>query len=243
MRCDVLTLFPGMVSPVLQESILKRAQKRGLLDVRVHSLRLFAEGKHHVTDDVPYGGGPGQVMKPEPIFAAVVAITKSCGRVRIILPSPRGIPFNRAMAKSFAEEDRSLLFICGHYEGIDARVQRGLEAEEVSVGDYILTGGELAALIMIDASARLIPGVLGKDASLNEESFEASLLEYPQYTRPRVFQKMEVPEVLVSGNHRAIAKWRREQSILCTLRNRPDMLRRATLTAREQERVMGGVNE
>lgn len=235
MRCDVLTLFPGMIVPVLQQSILKRAQERQLLDVRVHQLRDFTTDKHHVTDDTPYGGGPGMLLKPEPIFAALEKVLKERKGVRIIMPSPQGKPFNQKMAEVFSKEDRSLVFICGHYEGIDARVKQGVELEEISAGDYILTGGELAALVMIDASARLVPGVLGESASIEEESFSSFLLEYPQYTRPAEFRGMKVPDVLTSGNHAAIRSWRKQQAILNTLQKRPDLLMEASLTEQERQ--------
>ncbi len=224
-----------MVAPVLNQSMLKRAQGKGLLDVRVYDLRDFTvDGQ---ADDLPYGGGPGMVLKPEPIFSAVEQIQAAQGPARLILPSPQGPVFNPKMAEAFSKEERRLLFICGHYEGIDARVTLGLAPEEVSVGDYILTGGELAALIMIDAATRLIPGVLGDPDSVQEESFAASLLEYPHYTRPNPFRGMAVPEVLVSGNHAAIRRWRRQQAILSTATKRPDLLGHAILTCEEQEGI------
>jgi tRNA (guanine37-N1)-methyltransferase len=235
MRCDVLTLFPGMITPVMQQSMLKRAHERHLLDVRVHQLRDFTTDKHHVTDDIPYGGGPGMLLKPEPIFAALENIKKERQKVRIIMTSPQGRPFNQKIAEAFSKEERSLVFICGHYEGIDARVKEGMELEEMSVGDYILTGGEVAALIMIDASARLVPGVLGESTSIEEESFSSSLLEYPQYTRPSEFRGMKVPDILVSGNHAAIKTWKKQQALLRTLQNRPDLLMEASLTEQERE--------
>lgn len=224
MRCDILTLFPEMVAPTLRTSILKRAMERGLLDVRFHQLRDFTSDKHHVTDDSPYGGGPGMVLKPEPIFAAVERIREDRGEIRIILTSPQGKVFGQGMAEEFSMEERALVFICGHYEGVDERVKEGTDLEEVSIGDFILTGGELAALVMIDASARLIPGVLGKEASIKEESFSSSLLEYPHYTRPAEFKGMKVPEILVSGDHQAIRNWRKQQALLNTLQKRPDLL-------------------
>jgi len=233
MRCDILTLFPEMVAPVLQQSILKRAQERRLLDVQIHQLRDFATGKHRTTDDAPYGGGPGMVLKPEPIYAAVDKIMKERGAVRVIMPSPQGRRFNQKMAEAFSKEERSLVFICGHYEGIDARVKEGIPLEEISVGDYILTGGEIPALLMIDASARLIAGVLGDRQSIEEESFSSSLLEYPQYTRPAEFRGMHVPDILSSGNHGAIRAWRRQQALMNTLKHRPDLLAEASLSDAE----------
>ncbi len=226
-----------MVAPVLHESILKRAQERRLLDIGIHPLRDYAMDKHQTTDDVPYGGGPGMVLKPEPIFAVVEKIRRERGEIRIIMPSPQGRPFHQKMAAAFSKEERSLVFVCGHYEGIDARVKEGMSVEEISIGDYILTGGELAALMIIDASARLIPGVLGEPASLEEESFSSSLLEYPQYTRPAEFRGLRVPDILLSGNHKAIRTWRKQQALLNTLRKRPDLLADAPLTEDEREWV------
>lgn len=224
-----------MVAPALQESIIKRAQERRLLEIGIHQLRDYASDKHRTTDDIPYGGGPGMVLKPEPIFAVVEKIRQERGEARIIMPSPQGKRFDQKMARAFSKEERSLVFICGHYEGIDARVKEGIPVEEVSIGDYILTGGELAALVMIDASARLIPGVLGEPASLDEESFTSSLLEYPQYTRPVEFRGLRVPDILLSGNHKAIRTWRKQQALLNTLRKRPDLLADASLTEDEKE--------
>lgn len=241
MRCDVITLFPDMIRAALGESILKRAQIRGLLHVQIHQLRDFTVDKHRMTDDVPYGGGGGMLLKPEPIFAAVEKI-KSLrdGDVRIIMPSPQGRVFTQKMAEDFSQDARSLVFICGHYEGIDARVTQGIEIEEVSLGDYILTGGELPAVTMIDAAARLLPGVLGGATSALDESFEASLLEYPHYTRPSEFRGMQVPEVLLSGNHAAIRDWRRASAIRNTQQKRPDLLLRAVLSPDEKQRLSLG---
>ncbi len=235
LRCDVVTLFPEMLNPVFGQSILKRAQENRLLDVRVHQLRDYAFDKHRVTDDSPYGGGCGMVLKPEPIFYSLDAIKLAREEIRIILPSPQGKRFDQRMAEDFANETKSLVFICGHYEGIDARVNRGLDLEEVSVGDYILTGGELPAATMIDAAARLVPGVLGGALSAEEESFSCSLLEYPHYTRPYEFRGMKVPEVLTSGNHAEIKNWRRRHALENTLKKRPDLLQEAVLTNVEKE--------
>ena len=237
MRCDVIALFPEMLAGGLRQSILKRAQDRGLLEVRLHQLRDFSTGKHHMTDDVPYGGGGGMLLKPEPVFAAFEKIKKNRGDVRVILPTPQGKPFDQEMAEAFSREDRSLVFICGHYEGIDARVNEGIPLEEVSVGDYILTGGELPALLMIDAAARLVPGVLGGAASALEESFSSSLLEHPHYTRPYEFRGMRVPDVLVSGNHAAIKTWRRARALVNTCKKRPDLLPEAVLSEAEKAQV------
>ncbi|MFY9269990.1 MAG: tRNA (guanosine(37)-N1)-methyltransferase TrmD [Candidatus Manganitrophaceae bacterium] len=235
MKCDIITLFPGMVAPVLDESILKRARQRGLVDIRVSQLRDFTTDKHRTADDVPYGGGPGMLLKPEPIFAAVDKARQDRGEIRLIIPSPQGVLFNQNMAADFSREKKSLVFICGHYEGIDARVMEGLPVEEVSIGDFILTGGELAALMMIDAAARLIPGVLGEPASLEEESFSSPLLEYPHYTRPAEFRGMKVPDTLISGNHRAIRAWKKRQALLNTLRKRPELLSDASLSEEQKE--------
>ncbi len=226
MNCVLLTLFPGMIASYFDFSILKRAKEKTLLDVQFCSLRDFGIGSHRTTDDVPYGGGPGMVLKPEPIFAALEAIRENQqgADIRVIMPSPQGVMFNQAMALDFSKETKTLVFICGRYEGIDARVVEGISVEEVSVGDYILTGGELPALLMVDAAARLIPGVLGEPKSLEEESFSNGIFEYPHYTRPAQFQGMKVPEVLLSGNHKAIAEWRKEKAFLNTQQRRPDLL-------------------
>ncbi len=238
MRCDVVTLFPEMLRAALGESILKRAQERQLIEVGLYQLRDFALDKHRMTDDAPYGGGGGMLLKPEPIFLAIEKIKAVReNNIRVILPSPQGQCFDQKMAEDFSKETRSLVFICGHYEGVDARVIEGIPLEEVSMGDYIVTGGELPAMAMIDAAARLVPGVLGGVASAKEESFEDSLLEYPHYTRPYEFRGMQVPEVLVSGNHSAIRAWRRAEALKNTIRKRPDLLSGAALTLDERKRL------
>ncbi len=224
MRCILLTLFPDAVTAYFDYSILKRARAKSLLEVCFYSLRDFGGGKHHVTDDLPYGGGPGMVLKPEPIYSALETIKKEKGEVRVIMPSPQGIVFRQETAIDFSKEQRTLVFVCGRYEGIDARVGQGISLEEVSIGDYVLTGGELPALVMIDAAVRLIPGVLGDLQSLEEESFSSGVLDYPQYTRPAEFRGMKVPEVLLSGDHKAIRQWRREAALLNTCQKRPDLL-------------------
>ena len=234
MRCDILTLFPEMLSAVLDASILKRARAKGLLEVRVVNLRDYAEGRHRVADDYPYGGGAGMVLKPEPVFRAVDAIRAGGEEMRILLMSPQGRRFTQAMAQELADEPRRLIFLCGHYEGIDERVRLGLALEEVSVGDFVLTGGELPALLILDAAARLIPGVLGDTQSAQADSFAGSLLDYPHYTRPPEFRGLEVPDVLLSGNHQAIEAWRRGEALRNTLTKRPDLLERASLTAEDQ---------
>jgi tRNA (guanine37-N1)-methyltransferase len=201
------------------------------LDVTVIDLRDYAEGRHKVADDYPYGGGAGMVLKPEPIFRAVEASRARDQDCRIFLLSPQGRRFSHSLAEEFANENRRLVFLCGHYEGIDERVRLGLAPEELSIGDFVLTGGELAALVIIDAAARLIPGVLGDPQSAAADSFAGSLLDAPHYTRPAVYQGMAVPEALLSGNHQTIAAWRRAEALRNTVTKRPDLLERAHLTA------------
>jgi tRNA (guanine37-N1)-methyltransferase len=238
LRFDVLTLFPDMVSPVVGQSILKRAQEKGLLSVRVRNLRDFTEDRHKTADDVPYGGGAGMVMKAEPIFRAVDAVVKEAQaegeQIRLLCPSPHGRPFSQDYARRLAQEPRRMVILCGHYEGIDERVRTALSPEEVSVGDYVLTGGELPALVLIDAAARLVPGVLGDPESVIEESFSDSLLEYPHYTRPAEVRGLGVPEVLLSGHHEAIRRWRRKQALRSTYLRRPDLLRDRVLTEEDR---------
>lgn len=239
MRCDVITLFPEMVAPVLGSSILKRAQEKGLLEVQVHNLRDYTLDKHKVADDVPYGGGAGMVMKAEPLLRAVEQIKagyeQAGEEIRLLLPSPHGRPFTQVYAQDLAAESRRLVILCGHYEGIDERVRVALQPEEVSVGDYVLTGGELPALILIDAAARLIPGVLGDPESIVEESFTDSLLEYPHYTRPADVRGMTVPEVLLSGHHEAIRLWRRKEALRATYEKRPDLLKDRVFTVEDRQ--------
>jgi tRNA (guanine37-N1)-methyltransferase len=239
LRCDVITLFPEMVTPVLESSMLKRAREKGLLEVNVHNLRDYTADKHKVADDLPYGGGAGMVIKAEPILRAVEEIRRPYERqghpIRLIYPSPQGRLFSQAYAHELAAESRRLVILCGHYEGIDERVRLALRPEEVSVGDYVLTGGELPALILIDAASRLIPGVLGDPASIVEESFAESLLEYPQYTRPADVRGLMVPEVLLSGHHEEIRRWRRKQALRTTYEKRPDLLKDRQLTIEDQQ--------
>ncbi len=230
MKCDILTLFPDIINAYLKESILKRAQERGLLKVRVYNIRDFAEGRHRQVDDYPFGGGPGMVLKPEPIFKAVESIKKDGIPRRVILLTPQGEPFSQAKAVELSKEERGLVFICGRYEGIDERVRECLVDDEISIGDYVLTGGELAALAIIDASARLIPEALGDEKSKEEESFSWGLLDYPHYTRPREYEGMNVPEVLISGNHREIWLWRRKEALRKTINVRADLLKRIELS-------------
>jgi tRNA (guanine37-N1)-methyltransferase len=235
---DVLTLFPDMIAPVLGHSILKRAQEKGLLNVQVYNLRDFTMDRHKVTDDIPYGGGAGMVMKAEPILRAVDALRKeaqsSGEEIRLLFPSPHGRPFTQDYAQHLALERCRMVILCGHYEGVDERVRMALSPEEVSVGDYVLTGGELPALVLIDAAARLIPGALGDPESVIEESFSDSLLEYPHYTRPAEVRGLGVPEVLLSGHHEAIRLWRRKQALRSTYLSRPDLLKDRVLTSEDQ---------
>lgn len=232
MRIDVLSLFPGVFLSPLQESILKRAQQRGLLTIYLHQIRDYALDRHQTTDDIPYGGGQGMVMKPEPIFRSVRSILGE-DRAPIILLTPQGRRLTQAIAQELAQEPR-LVLLCGHYEGVDERVRQHLVTDELSIGDYVLTGGELAALVVIDAVARLVPGVLGAKESAIEDSFASGLLEGPQYTRPPIFEEWSVPEVLRSGDHAAIARWRRRMALLRTLNRRPDLLKHSDLSPEDQ---------
>ena len=225
MRIDILTLFPGICEGALSESMIRLAREKGLADIRAHNLRDWAPDKHHVTDDAPYGGGQGMVMKPEPVFAGVESLRQPGSRV--LLMSPAGRRLDQAIAREYARNplDSHLILICGHYEGVDQRVAEHLTDDEISIGDYVLTNGALAALVFTDAVVRLIPGVLGDEASAAEDSFTGGVLEFPHYTRPLEYRGWRVPGILLSGNHAAIAAWRKEQSILRTQKNRPDLLR------------------
>lgn len=221
LQIDIITIFPSLAQLFLEESIMKRAQERGLVAFRVINLRDFTSDRHQSVDDRPYGGGPGMIMKPEPFFQAVESVQTSSARV--ILLSPQGRPFNQALAGNLARE-RHLIFLCGHYEGVDERVAQALATDEISIGDYILTNGTLAAAVVVDAVVRLLPNVLGaKDATV-EESFNDNRLEYPQYTRPEIFRGLRVPEILLTGDHAQIARWRLEQSRQRTAARRPDLL-------------------
>ena len=221
MKIDVLTLFPGMFAGPVDESIIKRARQKGLLDLKIHDLRDWTHDRHRTVDDRPFGGGPGMLMKAEPLFEAVASLRRE--KTRVILFSPAGRKFDQAIARELAQLD-DLLLVTGHYEGVDERVRETLVQDELSVGDYVLTNGALPAMIVIDAVTRLLPGALGDDDSSRDESFSHGLLEYPQYTRPAEFRGMKVPEVLLSGNHAEIEKWRREQARLRTEQRRPDLL-------------------
>jgi tRNA (guanine37-N1)-methyltransferase len=223
MRIEVLTLFPAMFAGPLDESIIKRARETGRLEFKLHNLRDWTADRHKTVDDRPFGGGPGMLLKPEPLFAAVESLRRET--TRVILLSPAGRRFDQQIARELARES-DLLLVTGHYEGFDERVRTALADDELSIGDFVLTNGALPAMIVIDAVTRLLPGVLGDDDSSRDESFSAGLLEYPQYTRPAEFRGMTVPEVLLSGNHAEIARWRGEQARARTADRRPDLLRR-----------------
>ena len=231
MRLDIVTLFPGMVEPVVSESILGRARARGLVDIRVVNLRDYAGGKHRITDDYQFGGGGGMVLKPEPLFAAVEALRTPAARV--VLTDPRGRRFTQAVAAELAQVSHVIL-LAGRYEGVDERVSAGLADDVLSIGDYVLTGGELPALVVADAVTRLLPGALGGEGAAERESFASGLLEPPQYTRPEDFRGARVPAVLLSGDHPRIARWRRVQALWLTWKHRPDLLAAATLDAADR---------
>jgi tRNA (guanine37-N1)-methyltransferase len=235
MHFDVFTLFPTIFVGPLQESILKRAQEMGRLSVALHNIRDYATGKHSITDDYPYGGGGGMVMKPEPIFTAVESILdEALHDTPVILTSPQGRLFNQEIARELSEHER-LAVICGRYEGVDERVRKALVTDEISIGDYVLTGGELPALVLIDAVTRLLPGVLGDVGATFDDSHTSGLLEYPHYTRPPEFRGHAVPDVLLSGHHARIARWRRREALRRTWERRPELLERAQLTGEDRE--------
>jgi tRNA (guanine37-N1)-methyltransferase len=234
MRFDVFTLIPATMRPYLDSSVLGKAQEAGLLEIHLHDIRDHAADRHRTTDDAPYGGGGGMVMKPEPVFDAVEAtLGEELGSVPVILLTPQGRALTQQVAQGLSGYPRVAL-ICGRYEGVDERIRAHLANDEISVGDYVLTGGELPALIVIDAVARLIPGVLGDESAAQDDSHAAGLLEYPHYTRPAEFRGWAVPDVLLSGDHARVAAWRREQSLRRTLERRPDLLRAAPLTATDR---------
>jgi len=234
MRFHILTLFPAMFQGPLEESILKRARESGRLSVSLHNIRDYATDKHHVTDDTPYGGGGGMVMKPGPIFAAVEAVLAGETDVPVILLTPQGRLFTQSIAAELSHH-QCILLICGRYEGVDERVRQHLASDEISIGDYVRTGGELAAMVIVDAVTRLQPGVLGDPGATLDDSHARGLLEGPHYTRPFEFRGWEVPEVLLSGDHAAINRWRREQALRRTFERRPELLERADLTSQERE--------
>lgn len=258
MNFYIMTLFPEMVMDGLNTSIIGRAVNKGLLSIEALNIRDYAFNKHHSVDDYPYGGGAGMLMQAEPVYQCYDALARqirerkageersgeqpdmACGkkRTRVIYLSPQGKTFNQSMAEEFAQEE-DLVFLCGHYEGIDERVLEEIVTDYVSIGDYVLTGGELPAMIMIDAISRLVPGVLHNDVSAEFESFQDNLLEYPQYSRPEVWHDKKVPEILMSGHHANIEKWRREQSVIRTAKNRPDLLEKAELTEKEKKAGKG----
>jgi tRNA (guanine37-N1)-methyltransferase len=236
MRIDILTLFPQMFDGLLNCSIIARARERGLVDIRLHDIRAHTHDKHHVVDDYPYGGGAGMVLKPEPIFEAVEEIKEELGlsKVPTILLSPQGRLFNQNIARDLAGYEH-IVIICGHYEGVDERVAEHLATDEISIGDYLLSGGEIAAMAVTDCVVRLLPGVLGSEASLVEESHIGGLLEYPQYTRPETYRGWATPSVLLSGDHGDVARWRRQQSLLRTAKRRPDLLGKAVLSTEDRK--------
>jgi tRNA (guanine37-N1)-methyltransferase len=241
MRFDILTLFPDLFSPFLHAGVLGRAVEKGLLDVRLTNIRSFARGSHKVTDDRPYGGGNGMIMKPGPIVRALESIDRVDGPSLVVLLTPQGKTFEQSMAWELARADQ-LVLICCRYEGVDERVRSDQIDMEVSIGDYILSGGELGALVILDAVSRLVPGVLGGERSNLEDSFQDGLLEYPQYTRPRAFRGMEVPPALLSGDHEKIRRWRRRESLRRTLKRRPDLLEKARLS-KEDKAILADLRE
>lgn len=237
MTFHVLTLFPEIISSPLKGSILGKAQERGLVEVRVINIRDYAEGRHRVADDYPYGGGKGMIMKPEPIVRAIRALLEGDPKTWVVLMTPQGVPFDQRVARRLAAFGHIAL-VCGRYEGVDERV-RSFVNEELSIGDYVLSGGEFAALVVIDAVSRLVPGVLGDAEAPEEDSFSGGLLEYPQYTRPPEFEGKKVPEVLLSGDHGRIRQWRRRQALLRTWQRRPDLLEEAALEEDERRYLEG----
>jgi len=247
MQFEVFTLLPEIFPPYLDSSILKRARERDLINVRVHNIRDYTRDKHHTTDDQPYGGGGGMVMKPEPVFEAIETVLDinpdqtppgPASNIPIILLTPQGRVFDQGIAQELSQHPRIVL-LCGRYEGIDERIREHLVTDEISIGDYVLTGGELPALILIDAIARLLPDVLGDPTGAQDDSHASGLLEYPHYTRPPEFRGWKAPDVLLSGDHAKIEKWRREQSLLRTLKKRPDMLEKFELTKKDLKFIEG----
>ena len=235
MQFYIMTLFPEMVMQGLSTSIIGRAVNKGLLSIEAVNIRDYAFNKHNSVDDYPYGGGAGMLMQAEPVYQCYRALEEKMNKKpRVVYLSPQGRTFDQTIAEEFAQEEE-LVFLCGHYEGIDERVLEEIVTDYVSIGDYVLTGGELPAMIMVDAISRLVPGVLHNDVSAEFESFQDNLLEYPQYSRPEMWHDKKVPEVLMSGHHANIEKWRREQSVIRTARNRPDLLEKAELTEKERE--------
>lgn len=234
MRFDIFSLLPEVFQPYLNSSILLKARERGLIDVQVHNIRDWTTDRHHITDDAPYGGGGGMVMKAPPIFEAVESVLGAPPECPLILMSPQGRPFSAAIARELSILPR-IAFLCGRYEGVDERVREHLVSDQLSIGDYVLTGGELPALIVLDAVSRFLPGVLGDPDGAEDDSFANGLLEYPHYTRPEEFRGWKVPDILLSGNHAEIARWRREQSLLRTLQQRPELLSNVELSEKERK--------
>jgi len=235
LEIDIITLFPSMFDSPFSESIIKRAQEKGLLKINIHNLRSFTNDKHHTVDDRPYGGGTGMVLKPEPIYRAVGSIKRNSKNknIKVILLSPQGKVLNQTTAKRLVKQ-KHIILICGHYEGIDERVMK-LVHEEISIGDYVLTGGEIPAMVLVDVLARLIPGVVKEKDSVVYDSFYTGFLDYPHYTRPRLYKKMKVPEILLSGNHKEISLWRRKEILKNTYLKRPDLLKYVKLTNEEKK--------
>ena len=244
MQFEVFTLLPDVFPPYLESSILQRARQRGLIDVRIHNIRDYTHDKHHTTDDTPYGGGGGMVMKPEPVFEAVESVLGIASgqaqppSIPVILLTPQGRVFTQRVAEELSRHERIAL-LCGRYEGVDERIREHLVTDEISVGDYVLTGGELPALLIIDAVSRLIPGVLGDPTGAEDDSHSMGLLEYPHYTKPSAFRGWKVPEVLLSGDHGKIEKWRREQALTRTFKKRPDMVEKAELSEKDRKFLEG----
>ncbi|MBA7635179.1 tRNA (guanine-N(1)-)-methyltransferase [subsurface metagenome] len=240
MRIDILSLFPQMFQGPFSSSIIKRAIDRKLVSVNIHNIRDYTHDEHHTVDDYAYGGGAGMVLKPEPLFEAVESvksdIKQGVGILPIIFLTPQGRLFSQEIAQELSRHSH-LIVICGHYEGVDERVREHLATDEISIGDYVLSGGELAAMVVVDAVVRLLPGVLGSEASLQDDSHVTGLLEYPQYTRPAVYREWSVPQILLSGNHAQIAEWRREQAIRRTLERRPELLDKADLCSEDRELI------
>jgi tRNA (guanine37-N1)-methyltransferase len=238
MKFDILTLFPAMFDGPLTESIIKKAADRGILEINIHNIRDHAHDRHSTADDSPYGGGAGMVMKIEPLGACIEQVKTGSPNAKVIMTSPKGRVFTHAVARELASEE-ALVIICGRYEGVDERVRELFVDDEISIGDFVLTGGELPAMVIVDAVARLIPGVLGSEDSALGDSFADGLLEYPHYTRPPEYRGVRVPDVLLSGNHKDIALWRRRQSLLRTFNSRPDLLDDAELSKKDREYLQG----
>lgn len=237
MRFYVITIFPNIFYSYLNEGIINKAIKKGLIEIMIHNLRDYTSNKHKTVDDYPYGGGSGMVMKPEPFFKAVETIAPDKYNRRVIILTPSGKLFNQDLALELSKETKDIILLCGRYEAIDERVKIGLSAEEISIGDYILTGGELPALVIIDSVSRLIPGVLGDEHSKDIESFSWGILDYPHYTRPPVFRDLSVPEILLSGNHEDIKRWRRKEALRRTLQRRPELLEKANLNEEDYKLI------